>query len=273
MQNMKKYFLLVCTIFYLGTNAQTVDEILAKYEAANGSKSMFDAVKTLQYSSVVKMNMMGMPLDINITNVFEKGKLFRKEIGGLMGMKGSYTLVTDTAGYISTPTIPSYGEFQGMEGGIKKMDAATLAKVQKNLNPMQEFDILIDTKIKGNVVTFNGISKVDKADCYKLKLINTDGSNSIYYIDIATNLIKQVEISGKQIASLFGLDGGGPMADMMGGNLEKQKVLLIYLEYLDIAGLKFPTKQKLQLGAVDVELENTDVQINQPIERKYYLVK
>jgi hypothetical protein len=271
---MKKILLpLVCIVYSFSTNAQTVDEILTKYEVANGGNVVFNAVKTLQYNSIIKINMMGMPLELGISNVIEKGKIFRKDIAGLMGMKGSYTLVTDTAGFISSPSIPSYGEFQGMEGGIKKMDKETLLKAKKNLVPMQEFTALLDAKANGATVTYIGNAKVDKVDCYKIKLTNLDGNDITYFIDIATNLTKQVEVTGKQIVSLFGLDGGGPMAEMMGGNFDKQKVLLIYTEYLDIKGLKFPAKQKIQLGAVDVELENADVQINEPIDPKYYLAK
>ena len=270
---MKKYFILVLILPILSLQAQTVKEILTKYETANGNKNLVEAVKTLQYNTNVKLNMMGMPIDISITNVIEKGKLFRKEIGGLMGMKGSYTLVTDTAGYTSTPTIPSFGEFQGIEGGIAKMDATTFALAKNNLSPMQEFTTLLNATTNGSIITYTGKEKVENTECYKLKLITSDNMVSTYYIDINTNLVKQVEVSGKQLSSLLGLSGTGPMSDMLGGNLDKQKVLLIYLEYLEIAGLKFPTKQKIQLGAVDVELENTDVQINQPIEPKYYIVK
>ena len=41
--------------------------------------------------------------------------MFRKNISGVMGMKGSYTLVTDTAGYISIPSVQGYGDFPGIE--------------------------------------------------------------------------------------------------------------------------------------------------------------
>lgn len=270
---MKKYFLLLFILPFTYIKAQSVKEILTKYEAANGNKNIFDAVKTLQYITLVKLNMMGMPLDISIASVVEKGKLFRKDIGGLMGMKGSYTLVTDTAGYTSTPTIPSYGEFQGIEGGITKMDAPTFAAAKNNLYPMQEFTTLINATTNGTIITYVGKTTVENSECYKLKLTGVDGTASNYYIDVNTNLVKQVEVSGKQLSSLLGLSGAGPMSEMMGGSLDKQKVLLIYLEYLDIAGLKFPTKQKIQLGAVDVLLENTDVQINQPVEPKFYIAK
>ena len=131
---MKKYFLpIICMLVSFNLAAQNIDEILAKYETANGGKNAFASIKTLQYTSVVGMNMMGMPIDITMTNIFVMGKLYRRQTSGMMGMKGSYTLVTDTAGYTSTPTVPAFGDFPGMEGGIKKMDAATLQKLQPKL--------------------------------------------------------------------------------------------------------------------------------------------
>ena len=47
-------------------------------------------------------------------------------------------------------------------------------------------------------------------------------------------------------------------------------MIIIYLAFVDIKGMKFPSKQKIQLGAVDIELENTDIQINEMIDKKWY---
>jgi hypothetical protein len=268
---MKKYFLLVVLFACSFTiSAQSIDEVLAKYEIANGGKQTFASVKTLQYVSTISMNMQGMPIDINITNIIEEGKLYRKETGGMFGMKGSYTVVTDTAGYTSTPTIPSFGDFQGMEGGIKKMSKEDLQKLQSKLNPMQEFAMLIDVKSKGNKAELVGTTKIDKVDCYKIKLTTKENDVMIFYVDVTTSLTKQLEVSGKQITTMLGLDGSGPMGEMMGGRMDKQKMIIAYTEYQTISNIKFPTKQKIQFGAVDVNIENTEVQINQPIEAKWY---
>lgn len=249
--------------------SQTIGEVLAKYEMANGGKEAFTNVKTLQYNTVLKMNMMGMPMDLNIANIAEANKLFRKEMAGMMGMKGSYTLITDTAGYVFMPTVPAFGEFQGMEGGLKKMEKDVLAKAQQKLNPMKDFSALIDCSAKGSKAELLGTSKIDKVECYKIKLTTKDGETSTYYIDISTMLTKQAELAGKQIVSQLGLDGG-PMSDMLGGRIDKQKMTVIYSEYKDVNGIKFPTKQKVQFGAVDIEIENNDIEVNQPIDLKWY---
>ena len=267
---MKKYiFLLFVSFVSQNIFSQNIDEILTKYETANGGKEAFASVKTLQYSTAMKMNMMGMPIDISISNIAETNKLYRKEMSGMMGMKGSYTLVTDTVGYVFMPTVPSFGEFQGLEGGLKKMEKDVLAKAQQKLDPMKDFSALIDCIAKGSKAELLGTYKVEKVECYKIKLTTKEGDAATYYIDISTMLIKQVELAGKQIVSQLGLDGG-PMSDMLGGRVEKQRMTVVYSEYKVFKGIKFPTKQKIQFGAVDIEIENSDIEINEPIDKKWY---
>lgn len=266
---MKKILLLFFVASTTNLFAQNLDSILSKFEQANGGKQVFASIKTLQYNSVVSVNMMGMPIDITMTNIFVMGKLYRRQTSGMMGMKASYTLVTDTAGYTSTPTVPAYGDFQGMEGGVKKMDSATLQKLQPKLKSIDEFSTLIDCKAKGNIAELVGITQVEKKDCYKIKLTAADKDVSTYFVDTATMLIKQVELTGKKMASQFGLDSG-PMADMAGNRIDKQKVLIYYNEYKDINGVKFPVKQRIQFGAVDINVENNDVEINESIAAKWF---
>lgn len=270
---MKKGFLFSFFItITLIISAQNVDEILTKFELANGGLPAFSKLKTIQYTSVLKLNMMGMPIDITMKNIIENGKLFRKETSGMMGMKGSYTIVTDTSGFVSTPSVPSYGDFPGMEGGIAKLEPDVLLKSQEKLDILQEFSPLINYKTKGFKIEYLGTSKIDKVDCYKLKVVSNTGDQSVYFINQQTYLTKQIELPGKQFISQMGLDTG-PMANMMGSKIDKQKVIIIYAEYRDIDGIQFPIKQIIQLGSVDIEIENSDVQINEPIEKKYYLTK
>ena len=265
---------IVFTLFSLSlgllTTAQKVDEVLSKHELANGGIEKIAAINTLQYTSIMKLNMMQMQIDVNSINIIENKKLYRKAVAGMMGMKGSYTMVTDTAGYISTPAVRAFGDFPGMEGGVTKMDESTLKKGQEKLDILSEFSILINCKAKGFNVELTGTSKVEKVECFKLKLTSPEGEISTCFIDANTYLLKQMEVSGKQVSAILGLRGG-PMGDMMGGRMDKQKMLIIYKEYSDVAGVKFPSKMVIQLGASDVEIENTSIEINEPIEKKWYI--
>src|SRR4051812_8029584 len=101
---MKKIFaglFLLCMGF--GVKAQTVDEIIAKYETAAGGREKLEGIKMLEVISSVKFNVMGQNIDLMQTLVREKGKLFRRQVAGIMGMGDSFTMLTDTSGYIYVP--------------------------------------------------------------------------------------------------------------------------------------------------------------------------
>lgn len=269
---MKKTLYTIVLIFIsICSFAQTVDEIIDNHIKANGGQEKLSSINTLQYTSTIKLNMMGMQIDVSSINIIENNKLFRKNISGVMGMKGSYTLVTDTAGYISIPPVQGYGDFPGIEGGITKMDNDKFLIAKQKLNVLEEFSALINFKEKGFTAELLGKSKVDKVECYKIKLVAADGEASIFFIDASTFLLKQIEVSGKQIASILGLRGG-PMGDMMGGRMDKQKMNLLYQSYTDAGGVKFPTKLIIQLGASDIEIENSSIEINEPVNKKWYTV-
>ena len=268
---MKKFlaFILLALVHNF-SNAQTVDEIIANHIAANGGVEKLNALQTLQYTSTMKLNMMGMQIDVNSTNIIENNKLYRKNISGVMGVKGSYTLVTDTAGYVSIPTVQGYGDFPGIEGGISKMDNDKYALIKQKLNLLEEFSALINYKEKGFTAELIGKAKVDKVECFKIKLIAKDGESSLFFIDVNNYLLKQIEVSGKQISSILGIRGG-PMGDMMGGRMDKQKMNMIYQSYTEIAGIKFPSKIVIQFGASDIEIENSSIEINEAIDKKWYV--
>ncbi len=267
---MKKIiYSVVLTFISISSFAQTVDEIIANHIAANGGQEKLSTINTLQYTSTMKLNMMGMQIDVSSINIIENNKLFRKNISGVMGMKGSYTLVTDTAGYISIPSVQGYGDFPGIEGGISKMDDDKFLIAKQKLNVLEEFSALINYKEKGFAAELLGKSKIDKVECFKIKLIAADGEASLFFIDATTYLLKQIEVSGKQISSILGIRGG-PMGDMMGGRMDKQKMNLLYQSYTDTGGIKFPSKLIIQLGASDIEIENSSIEINEPVNKKWY---
>ena len=57
--DMKKLgLLLVLLAGIISSYAQTVDDVMAKFEEANGGKNRLKAIKTLQLESVMKMNIL-----------------------------------------------------------------------------------------------------------------------------------------------------------------------------------------------------------------------
>lgn len=268
---MKKFFCLtLCFVFGCYLKAQTADEILLKHQFACGSIAKIAAIQTLQYETNIKMNMMNRPFELSVKNYAVQGKLKRTETSGMMGMKGSYTLITDTAVYTSTPTIPAFGDFGGMEGGIKKMDATVLAASIGKLNIGIELFPLVFAKQLGNTVELAGSTTIDSTECYKLKTTSSEKEETTYYVNAKTYLIKQIEMSSKQMAKFFGMDQG-PMGGMMGRRGAKQKVEINITAYKQINGIRFPLKQTVKFGAADVEIENNGLLVNEPISPRLYM--
>jgi hypothetical protein len=292
--NMKKQILttgLLLLVFF--ASAQTVEEVMTKFEEANGGKNKLKAIKTLQMESVMKMNMMGQSFDISLNSIRERGKLFRRQIGGIMGMGNSWTMVTDTAGYILIPAMPNFGGGGGFGGGpgggqggqrgggsnqgasgsgatVTKMTDDDLRKQQHELDCAGVFSMLVDYAKKGYTAELLGTSKVNKEECYKVKLTMKDGLTGTFYINKNNFLVQQVDAADEMAAAMTGF---GSIMRMMGGGRRSMKVSIQYSEYKEIAGIKFPMKQLISLGSVETLIEHLDIKLNEPVDEVWYKVK
>ncbi len=269
-------------------SAQTIEEVMTKFEEANGGKNKLKAIKTLQMESVMKMNLMGQTFDISLNSIRERGKLFRRQIGGIMGMGNSWTMVTDTAGYILIPAMPNFGgggpggdqgaqrgggNMQGMRSGnatITKMTDDDLRKQQHEMDCAGIFSMLVDHAKKGYTAELIGTSKVNKEECFKVKLTMKDGLNGVFYINSNTYLVQQVDATDEMAAAMTGF---GSIMRMMGGGRRSLKVSIQYSEYKEIAGIKFPMKQLITLGPVETIIEHLDIKLNEPVDEVWYKVK
>ncbi|MFN3665160.1 MAG: hypothetical protein ACK4S0_03315 [Sediminibacterium sp.] len=285
---MKKQILTsLVLLLTLCASAQTVEEIIGQYEEANGGKNKLKAIKTLQMESVMKMNMMGQTFDINLNSIRERGKLYRKQMGGIMGMGNSWTMVTDTAGYILVPAMPNFGGggFGGPGGGggqrggggntgnsptITKMTDDDLKKQQFELDCAGAFSMLVDYAKKGYTAELQGTSKINKEECYKIKLTMKDGLVGTFFINKNTLLVQQVDATDDMAAAMSGF---GSIMRMMGGGRRNLKVSIQYSDYKEIAGIKFPMKQVISLGPVETVIEHLDIRLNEPVDEVWYKVK
>ncbi|MEQ6329267.1 hypothetical protein VLF92_13225, partial [Pseudomonas chengduensis] len=59
--------------------------------------------------SVITLKLMNNPIDITVNNYRENNKLYRREVRGMMGMGNSFSLITDTAGYLYIPPQRGFG--------------------------------------------------------------------------------------------------------------------------------------------------------------------
>ena len=276
-------FLLLALI---GVQAQTADEILAKYEMAVGGREKLEAIRYLEVNSNVKLGVMGQSIELPLTLVREKGKLFRRQIGGIMGMGDSYTMVTDTSGCIYIPAQRGFGgggggrEGGGFGGGgglpsvaptITPLKPEEVIAQQYELDCAGAFGELVNYTAKGHTAQLVGTEKVSKVPCYKIKMTLKTGQVVTYYIDIQTSLVKQVEAIGEMALNLTGF---GPMMKAYGSRVGKDtKASMLIKEYKEFKGIQYPDKFILSFGPVESEVENTSVKINEGLEEKWYHVK
>lgn len=278
---MKKLFAgLFLMMLALQVQAQTVEEVLGKYVEAAGGREKLEAIRYLEVLSNVKMGVMGQNIELPLTLVREKGKLFRRQVGGVMGMGDSFTMVTDTSGVIYVPAMRGFGGrggggFDGMPQGneptITRMQAAEVTAQQYELDCAGAFGELVNYAAKGHTAELQGTEKVNKLPCYKVKMTLKTGQTVTYFIDVQTSLVKKVEATGDMALNLTGF---GPMMKAFGSRIGKDtKATLLVREYKEFKGIQYPVKTLLSFGPVETEVENLTVNINEGLEEKWYHVK
>ncbi|MBI2284719.1 MAG: hypothetical protein HYU71_13480 [Bacteroidetes bacterium] len=276
---MKKIFAgLFLLLGVLQVRSQTVEEILTKYEAAAGGREKLEAIRYLEVLSNVKLGVMGQNIELPLTLVREKGKLFRRQVGGIMGMGDSFTMLTDTSGVIYVPPVRGFGGRGGFDGmqqnnepTITRMKPEEVSAQQYELDCAGAFGELVNYAAKGHTAELSGTAKVNKVACYKVKLILKTGQTVMYYIDSQTFLVKQVEATGDMALNLTGF---GPMMKAFGSRVGKDtRASLQVKEYKEFKGIQYPVKAILSFGPVESELENVTVNINEGLEEKWYHVK
>ena len=245
-------------------HAQTVDEVLTKYEAAAGGREKLQEIRYLEVYSTLKMGMMGNTIELPITLVREKGKLFRRQIGGVMGMGDSFTMITDTAGYTFIPAMRGFGDMQGIEATTIQLKEADVAAQQYELDCAGAFGELVNYAAKGHKAELVGTEKVSKVTLKTGQVVT-------YFIDSKTFLVKQLEATGDMAANLTGF---GSMMKAFGSGMKKDtKATLLFKEYDEFKGIKYPTKLNLSFGPVESEIENSSVKINEGLDEKWYHLK
>jgi hypothetical protein len=272
----------------VSAQSQTVDEILAKYEAAAGGREKLEAVRYLEVAGTVKLAVMGNNIEMPLTLVREKGKLFRRQIGGIMGMGDSFTMVTDTSGCTFIPAMRNFGGGGGGGfdrgggggfGGPPTSGEPTIARMKPEDVQTQQYELdcagafgeLVNYAAKGHTAQLVGTDKVSKVPCYKIKMTLKTGQIVTYYIDQQTSLVKQVEAVGDMALNLTGF---GPMMKAYGSRIGKdQKATLLIKEYKEFKGIQYPVKTILSFGPVESEVENYNVTINEGLDEKWYHIK
>lgn len=166
--------------------SQTLDEIVNKHVEAIGGKDNWAKVKSLKMENTLKAN--GAEIKITIYQVDKKA--MRQNIA-LMGLEG-YSILTNTEGW-------TYMPFQG-QTKPEAMTADDVKKAQDGLNLQDEF---ITYKELSKKLELIGKDDVDGTECFKLKMIDKDASETTYYIDPSNYYViketHKMTVNGKEM--------------------------------------------------------------------------
>jgi hypothetical protein len=264
---MKKSILLlmVMALVYSGFS-QTADEVVNKFLAASGGKEKLVGIKTLQFDQSLKMKTPFGDFDVPISYIKDNGKFFRVQATVQMGPQSEtvFTMINDTEGYVMVPANP----FSGAEGGLKKMDDKERQSQAYQLDAMGYFAPLVNYAEKGSTVELLKDEKVNKEDCYKVKLTMKGGQELIYLVNKNSNLVVRMDAKGPIAAAMSGL--GSMMGSMGGGRIDKVEVSNKFSAYKEIDGIQFPTKVVISSAMGDMDSDLSNIRINQEINSKWY---
>ena len=177
-----KYCLLAFAVLAISStlNAQTAEEIIAKYITAIGGKDKIAAINSVRMETVISANGMDASGTIAVVN----GKGYRNESD--WGGQKVIQVYTDKSGWTQNP-FTGANDPQAFPDNVYKM-----GKYQIYLVP------LLDYAAHGDKVELLGQERIGGGagpNTYKIKVSNPNGMNAVYYFDIANNLIIQSVIS------------------------------------------------------------------------------
>ena len=213
--------------------AQTVDEVIGKYETARGGKDKLNAVKSIYMEG--SRQMMGTEITVRITK--EQSKLSRTEFD--MGSGTGFFLLTDKAGWSLIPMRSTEAT---------KMPDAALPGLQSELDIAGP---LVDYVAKGHKAELIGKEKIGDADCYKIKLTAKSGIEIFYWIDASTYLLTQ---STQKTAGRGGAD---------------VDTKTTYKDYKDVDGIKFAHTIDIS-GGFGGSTTFDKVELNKAVDPKLY---
>lgn len=227
----------------LAAEAQTVDDIVAKYEAAMGGRDKLASIQSVHLQGVSVMQN-GNEINSDITKV--NNALLRTDVN--FGMGSFSMVVTPKEGWASNPR--SGGKFEPLpEDAVKAMQT--------------ELDLsgpLANYAAKGHKAELLGKETLDGKDVYKIKLTLNTGKELTYFIDANTFYIVREQ---REAMGFMGRRGGG-----QGG----QDNTIQTIDYSDFQktddGYVFPFSIKRSGMGGNMVIEK--IEVNQPVDPKKY---
>jgi hypothetical protein len=157
---------LLASFSLLHVQAQTLDDVIAKYVDALGGKPKLLALNTCVMEGT--MDVQGQKINVRITQAHYKGQRVEITVGGMTG----YIIQTKDSGW-------QYLPFQGMQ----KAEAMPQAVIREMVDGLDLQSPLLNYKEKGNTVELLGKEDVDGTECFKISWVSKSGLEALYFID------------------------------------------------------------------------------------------
>ncbi len=222
-------------------HAQTVEDVIRKYEEARGGKDKLNAIKSIYMEGAREM--MGNEVTVKVTR--EQGKLSRTEFE--MGSGHGFMLITDKEGWTM---------FSMRSTSPTALPAEAVTAMQTELDIAGP---LVNYAAKGHKAELLGRDSANGLPCYKIKLTTSAGKEILFWIDIGNNLVQQ----SSQKSNGMGGRGAGAAGD----------VITYYRDYKAVDGIQIPhtIETKAPGGGPNSGTTTFDkVELNVPVDAKLY---
>lgn len=234
-----KWIFLLFIGLTIQSNAQTLDEIVAKHVEALGGKKALTGISSMVVEQTIEV--MGTEAPSVTTILVGKGARTEMEI---MGNK-IVQVITDKEGWTINP----------MMGGSEPQP---MPEDQYKMNRDQIFpgDGLVDYQQKGNKLELLGREQIGSVNAYKLKLTDPSNREIFLFIDPETWQIIQTVMTG----------------DMMG---QPVNITITMSDFRKTeAGLTMPFNTFMDFGGqFSMAQKITKISFNQPVDTTIFTIK
>ena len=180
---MKKVFLSIAVLFsaVFMVNAQTADEVIAKYITAIGGAEKWSKVQSIKVEGQIEVQGIAIPFTMQAIQ-----------------MKGARVDAEFQGNKIIDITTPTKGWSQNPFGGKATLSPISDDELKQKLDDLDIQDVFIDYKTKGSTVEFLGKDEEDGNEYLKIKLTSKNGNDKTYFFDTKTYLVYKMESITKQ---------------------------------------------------------------------------
>ena len=247
------FVLLLCSKIL---HAQSVDEIIDKYEKARGGKEKLLAVQSIIMQG--SREMMGNEVAVTVIKV--QGKLSRNEFE--MGGTNGFMLLTEKEGW---------NYFPMRQQQPNKMNDGAVAAMQTELDIAGP---LVNYAAKGYTAILVGKEAASEGtECFKIVLKPSVGKELTYWINVSNYILVQSTSIGRGFGANISGRGQPNTNDQSQENKPKQMVIL-YKDYKAVDGILFAhTIENKVLNGEDRNTGGTTfdkIEINKPVDAKMY---